>query len=163
MGAPSASVTSYTKWCADTAESKRVVFHQLYARELAKVAHHLPGTACEPFVFSSLGAHTPSTLRRLPRGDVRKGLFGAASHARETGLQAISSALFSSVLARFNAFQDRSSGFGYDGPAAAPIPVARERQFARPRAAVAAFVAAPHLGMAGGAGAGGAVAADVSA
>ena len=29
------------------------------------MAHHLPGTVCEPLVFSTLGACTPATLRRL--------------------------------------------------------------------------------------------------
>ena len=71
----------------------------MYDREKAKVAHHLPGTVCEPLVFSSLGACIPATLRRLQRGGAAKGASKVIRpHAPEKGLQAISKALLNSVI-----------------------------------------------------------------
>ena len=51
---------------------KRIVFDPLYVKEKAKIKHHLPDTICVPLVFSSLGGHTPATIRQLPRGGAPK-------------------------------------------------------------------------------------------
>ncbi len=78
------------------AEAKRVAFEPLHDRERAKVAQHLPGTVCEPLVFSSLGGHTeesPATIRRLPRDGARKEAAGVQSRTRQNGCQQISKAL----------------------------------------------------------------------
>ena len=81
------------------------LFKPLYDREKAKVAHHLPGTVSEPLVFSSLGACTPATLRRLPRGGAAKGAKVIRPHAPEIGLQAIPKALLNPVIARSSLFR----------------------------------------------------------
>ncbi len=89
--------------------TKRILFQPLYAKERMKIAHHLPGTVCEPLVFSSWGGHTPGALNRLPRGGAIKGVPGVASRVTQNGVQQISLALLSSVIDRFSAFQDGGS------------------------------------------------------
>ena len=42
---PVTAAKHFHRWLAD---AKRVAFEPLYARERAKVKHHLPGTTCEP-------------------------------------------------------------------------------------------------------------------
>jgi hypothetical protein len=95
----------FHRWLAD---AKRVACEPLYDRERAKVAQHLPGTVCEPLVFSSLGSRTPATIR-LPRGGARKEAAGVQSRTRQNGFQQISKALLSSVITRFDALQLSSS------------------------------------------------------
>ena len=120
-------------------------------REKVKVAHHLPDTVCESLVFSSLGACTPATLRRLPRGGAAKGASKVIRpHAREIGLQTISKALLNSVIARFFAFEERSSGFDYIGAGVVRLPSAREQRREEVAADSAAAVAVPRASSARG-------------
>ena len=83
----------------------------LYTTGRRQAANRLHGTVCELHVFSSHGACTPATLRRLPRGGAAMGASKVIRpHAPEIGLKAISKALLNSVSARFFAFQERCSG-----------------------------------------------------
>ena len=62
---------------------------------------------CEPLGFSSFGACSSATLRRLPRSGAAKGASKVIRpHAPAIGLQAISQAPLNSVIARFFAFQE---------------------------------------------------------
>ena len=129
---PSVSAKDFHRWAA---EAKRVAFQPLYARERAKVSHHLPGTSCLPLVFSSLGAYTPATFRRLPRGGDPKLVSGVQPRSRQNGLQKISMALLSSVISRFDAFKVSCSG-GVPVRVVAPVPCRlRRRRLSVPVAA----------------------------
>jgi hypothetical protein len=131
---PVTAAKCFHRWLAD---AKRVAFEPLYDRERAKVAHHLPGTVCEPLVFSSLGGHTPATIRRLPRGGARKEAAGVQSRTRQNGFQQISKALLSSVITRFDAFQLSSSDLSAARVAAPSAPAARQQRVATAAAAAA--------------------------
>ena len=81
-------------------------------------------------------------------GSTRVGLLTKCSNhssvdAPEIGLQAISKALLNSAIARFFAFQERSSGFDYIGAGAVRLPSAREQRREEVAAYSAAAVAVP--------------------
>ena len=134
----------------------RIFFEPLYAREKRKVAHHLPGTVCEPLVFSSLGGHTPATIRRLPRGGARKGDVGVQPRVRQGAMQGISHALLSSVIPRFSAFQEVGSDSLREAEVVSPSLVGDAQhplqQAVDAAAATADAAAVPHALAAGGEG-----------
>ena len=137
---PATAAKHFHRWLAD---AKRVAFEPLYARERVKVKHHLPGTAYEPLAFSSLGGHTPATIRRLPRGGARKETAGVQSRTRQSGFQPVSKAILSSVISGSAAFQLSSSNLYAARVAAPPAPAARQQRFATAVAA-AAQATTPH-------------------
>ena len=87
----------------------------------AKVAHHLPGMVVQPLVFSSLGGHTPATLRRLPSGGPKKGGPGVQSRVRQNAIQQLSLALLSSVISRFSKAHQENNPNLQQGDEAMPV------------------------------------------
>ena len=142
---PDAAAKLFSRWIAD---AKRVAFEPLSIRERAKVRHHLPGTVCEPLVFSALGGHMPATVRRLPRGGASKAQAGVQHRTRQNGLQQISNALLSSAISRLVAFQEFNSGL-YASQATAPALPVRFRGLRSPFVAARTVLGAPASEVAG--------------